>query len=67
MTNAQEQQLEPAKRRIVQGLSFVEDAVYVGLGILLASVALSLLAGALKSFASALWSRFIGDSMGSFA
>lgn len=44
----------------MQSLSFVEDVVYVGLGILLAGSALSLLAAALKNFAVALWSHALG-------
>jgi uncharacterized membrane protein (DUF373 family) len=39
----QGQVLHPARRRIAQGLSLIEDAVYVGLGVLLAVSALSLL------------------------
>ncbi len=44
----------PARRFIVQGLSTVEDVVYVGLGVLLAIAAITLLLAAFKSFATAL-------------
>jgi uncharacterized membrane protein (DUF373 family) len=44
----------PARLLIVQGLSSVEDVVYVGLGVLLAIAAITLLLAAFKSFAGAL-------------
>lgn len=37
------------RRLIVQGLSYVEDIVYIGLGLLLTIAALTLLAGAIKA------------------
>jgi uncharacterized membrane protein (DUF373 family) len=63
MTDAQEHELEPARKRIVQSLSFVEDVVYVGLGALLAASALSLLVAALKNFALALWSHALATQV----
>jgi uncharacterized membrane protein (DUF373 family) len=47
----------PLRRFLVRGLSLVEDAVYVGLGILLTVAALTLLSTTFKSFASALMAR----------
>jgi uncharacterized membrane protein (DUF373 family) len=44
----------------VQSLSSVEDIVYVGLGLLLTIVALTLLTIALKSVVLALWNRALG-------
>jgi uncharacterized membrane protein (DUF373 family) len=46
--------LQFGRRLIVQGLSFVEDIVYIGLGLLLTIAALTLLAGAIKSSVIAL-------------
>ena len=53
-------QQEPAtiqvgRRVILQGLSHVEDIVYIGLGVLLTIAALTLLIGALKTSVLALW------------
>ena len=45
------------RRTVLQGLILVEDLVYAGLGILLAIAALTLLAVAVKSLASALLTR----------
>jgi uncharacterized membrane protein (DUF373 family) len=50
-------EIHPVRRRIVLGLSLVEDVVYVGLGTLLAIAAFSLLAVALKTTVFALWHR----------
>lgn len=47
----------PARRLVVQGLSFIEDVVYVGLGVLLTIAALTLLVIALKTFVTALLAR----------
>jgi uncharacterized membrane protein (DUF373 family) len=47
----------PARRFIVQGLSTVEDIAYVGLGVLLAIAAITLLLAAFKSFATALFAH----------
>ena len=55
--------LEGTRRRIVQGLSLVEDIVYAGLGILLAIAAFTLLVIALKSVATALWSHSFGGQL----
>lgn len=55
--------LEGPRRRIVQGLSLVEDIVYAGLGILLAIAAFTLLVIALKSVATALWSHSFGGQL----
>ena len=50
------------RRVIVQGLSTVEDLVYVGLGILLTVSAVAMLLYAVRSFAIALWHRsFSGE------
>lgn len=54
---AQDTPLEGARKRIVQGLSLVEDVVYAGLGILLAIAAFALLVTALKNVATALWNH----------
>jgi len=52
------------RRLIVQGLSYVEDIVYVGLGALLTIAALTLLAIALKSATAALWHhQFLGQAI----
>lgn len=48
------------RRFIVQGLSLVEDIVYVGLGILLAIAAFSLLVLALKDAGVAIWNHSFG-------
>jgi uncharacterized membrane protein (DUF373 family) len=50
----------PIRRAVVQALSSVEDLVYVGLGLLLTIVAVTLLIIALKSVVLALWSRALG-------
>src|ERR1700732_2379047 len=47
----------PFRRSVVQGLSLVEDLVYVGLGALLAVAAFVLLVSALKNSFYALWNR----------
>ena len=52
--------LEALRRFIVQGLSLVEDIVYVGLGILLAIAAFSLLVLALKDAGLAIWNHSFG-------
>lgn len=49
--------LEGPRRRVVQGLSLVEDIVYAGLGILLTIAAFALLVSALKNVATALWTH----------
>lgn len=51
---------EAMRRFIVQGLSLVEDIVYVGLGILLAIAAFSQLILALKDAGVAVWNRSFG-------
>lgn len=57
---AEKDPLETPRKMVTQGLSLVEDIVYVGLGILLAVAAFSLLAGALKNAGVAIWSRTFG-------
>jgi len=47
----------------VHGLSLVEDAVYAGLGLLLAVTALALLVVALKATGSALWGRALSGQV----
>lgn len=51
------------RQRVVQALSFVEDIVYVALGILLTATALVLSAAAIKSVAVGVWSRSMGTSV----
>ena len=48
------QKEHPVRWRVVQSLSFIEDVTYVGLGILLAIAAFTLLFGALNSIVAAL-------------
>ena len=54
-----EQQLiaQPGRLIIVQGLSFVEDAVYIGLGVLLTIASVTLLWVAAKTFVVAIVTR----------
>ena len=47
----------------MHGLSLVEDAVYAGLGLLLAVTALALLVVALKATGSALWGRALSGQV----
>ena len=54
------------RRTVLQGLILVEDLVYAGLGILLAIAALTLLAVAVKSLASALLTRVLPGQVVSF-
>ena len=54
------------RRTVLQGLILVEDLVYAGLGILLAIAALTLLAVAVKSLASALLTRALPGQVVSF-
>jgi uncharacterized membrane protein (DUF373 family) len=52
------------RKVIVQGLSLVEDVVYIGLGFLLTVAALTLLAAAVKTSAVALFQRqFAGQAI----
>jgi uncharacterized membrane protein (DUF373 family) len=54
--------IQVGRRVIVQGLSLVEDIVYVGLGLLLTIAALTLLGLALRTLILALWQRqFLGQ------
>jgi uncharacterized membrane protein (DUF373 family) len=55
MPQREPETMQVGRRVIVQGLSYVEDIVYVGLGLLLTVAALTLLIGALKSSLLALW------------
>ncbi len=56
--------MEVGRKVIVQGLSYVEDIVYVGLGVLLTIAALTLLVGALKTTALTLWRhQFAGQAV----
>lgn len=59
----EEHPLEASRKRVVQGLSLVEDIVYAGLGLLLTIVALTLLVLALKNVVSALWSLGFGSQI----
>ncbi len=52
-----------ARSRIVGGLVWVEDVVYVGLGVLLSAGALALLASACKTMAYALWTHSFGSQV----
>jgi uncharacterized membrane protein (DUF373 family) len=57
--------LHVGRRVIVQGLSYVEDVVYVGLGLLLAVAALTLLVVAIRATAIALFQRqFASQAVG---
>ncbi|MGC2108570.1 MAG: phosphate-starvation-inducible PsiE family protein [Candidatus Korobacteraceae bacterium] len=52
------------RKLIVQGLSYVEDIVYVGLGILLTIAALTLLAITFKTSLLALWNhQFLNEAI----
>ncbi|HXM12390.1 MAG TPA: phosphate-starvation-inducible PsiE family protein [Terriglobales bacterium] len=53
----------PVRQAVVQILSSVEDLVYVGLGLLLTSAALTLLVIALKSMVLALWHHALGEQI----
>src|SRR5215472_5264741 len=57
MATEHESDTHPARAAVVRGLSLVEDAVYAGLGLLLALFAVALLIGALKSAATSIWAR----------
>src|SRR5215468_9041425 len=54
---AEQDPLETARKKVGQSLSLVEDIVYVGLGILLAIAAFTLLGTALKNVAVAVWTH----------
>jgi uncharacterized membrane protein (DUF373 family) len=53
--------LHPARSLIARSLSLVEDAAYVGLGILLSISALTLLATGFRTFITAVAGRALGD------
>jgi uncharacterized membrane protein (DUF373 family) len=54
--------MQVSRRVIVQGLSYVEDIVYVGLGALLTVAAITLLVGAVKTTVLTLWNhQFVGQ------
>jgi uncharacterized membrane protein (DUF373 family) len=55
--------IHPARQWVVRALSFVEDIVYVGLGILLAVSAFALLAATLKTVGYALWNRALAGQV----
>jgi uncharacterized membrane protein (DUF373 family) len=56
--------MQVGRKVIVQGLSYVEDIVYIGLGVLLTIAALTLLAVAVKSAVLALWHHeFLGQAI----
>lgn len=60
-----ESEVHPIRERIVSGLSFIEDIVYLGLGALLAVSALALLVSAFKVVAYSLWVHaFAGQLVG---
>lgn len=63
MAETRQLDVHPVRERIVYGLSLVEDAVYVGLGILLAISAVALLVSALKAAGYALWSRTLAGQI----
>jgi uncharacterized membrane protein (DUF373 family) len=58
-----ERRIHPVRQTVVQTLSSVEDLVYVGLGLLLTIVAITLLTIALKSVVLALWNRALGGQV----
>ncbi len=53
----------PVRQAIVQTLSWVEDLVYIGLGLLLVVAAFTLLATAMKSVVQALWNHALGGQV----
>jgi uncharacterized membrane protein (DUF373 family) len=62
MAQGESATVQVGRRVIVQGLSYVEDIVYVGLGALLTVAALTLLCVAVKTLLLALWQRqFLGQ------
>jgi len=56
-------EVHPAREAVVRGLSLVEDAVYVGLGVLLALVAVALLVIALKGAIFSIWHHALGGEI----
>lgn len=56
-------EVHPIRLRVAHGLSWVEDIVYVGLGVLLSMVALALLASALKDVVLSVWNRAVGGQI----
>lgn len=57
--------IHPIRKMVAEALSWVEDVVYVGLGLMLSVAALALLAGAFRTTARALWSQsFSGQITG---
>jgi uncharacterized membrane protein (DUF373 family) len=50
-------EIHPVRQSVVRALSLVEDAVYVGLGIVLAVTAIALLSATLKTVGYSLWNR----------
>ncbi len=63
MGEAQKDASHPVRQGVLQSLSWVEDVVYVGLGLLLTVAALTLLIGALKTVVVALWSHSLGSQV----
>jgi uncharacterized membrane protein (DUF373 family) len=59
----QRSETHTARGLVVRALSLVEDIVYVGLGILLSIVAVSLLIVALKGILGAVWSGALSNSI----
>ena|SRR5215472_6727505 len=55
MTAEQQSETHPVRAFVIRGLSLVEDAVYAGLGLLLAVFAVALLMIALKSAFTSIW------------
>lgn len=60
---AEKDPLETPRKMVTQGLSLVEGIVYVGLGILLAIAAFSLLFIALKNAGTAVWNHAFGSQV----
>jgi len=48
---------QPIRRAVVNGLSLVEDVAYVGLGVLLSTLALALLVNSFFTLTHSLWTR----------
>jgi len=57
---------QPPRDFLVKGMALVEDAVYGGLGILLATAAIALLVQALVAFVKALVAREVGGQIVTF-
>jgi uncharacterized membrane protein (DUF373 family) len=57
MVEEHQPKVHPVRQQVVRGLSFVEDIVYAGLGVLLAVAAVALLVSTFETTALSLWHR----------